>query len=81
MFYLRIVLGQIDPVIFVPWIVNEELDFIKDDPRRSNIKTQARQAIKFIAGVLSSKNSRFQSKIILICILCFLPGVFIFYAL
>ena len=56
--------GEVRPVIFIPWIVIEELDFIKEDTRKTNLKLKAQEAIKYVEKTMASKDDRMQGKVI-----------------
>ncbi|XP_044269715.1 transcriptional protein SWT1 [Tribolium madens] len=54
--------GPREPIIFVPWIVTEELDFIKGDSNKRNLRQKAQDAIKFIEKTMSSKHQRLKGQ-------------------
>ncbi|KAJ3662848.1 hypothetical protein Zmor_007193 [Zophobas morio] len=54
--------GEVRPVIFIPWIVIEELDFIKEDTKKTNLKLKAQEAIKYVEKTMASKDDRMQGQ-------------------
>ncbi|KAK5642349.1 hypothetical protein RI129_008516 [Pyrocoelia pectoralis] len=48
--------GVSNPCIMIPWIVIQELDYLKDSDRQSNINNSAQNAIKFINEKLAKKD-------------------------
>lgn len=50
--------GPREPIVFIPWIVIEELDFIKSDSNKSSLRHKAQKAVKFIDKTLSNKHQR-----------------------
>nr|XP_015833261.1 PREDICTED: uncharacterized protein LOC107397489 [Tribolium castaneum] len=54
--------GPREPVIFIPWIVTEELDFIKGDSNKRSLRQKAQDAIKLIEKTMSSKHNRMKGQ-------------------
>ncbi|KAJ3635225.1 hypothetical protein MTP99_008148 [Tenebrio molitor] len=54
--------GSNKPIIFIPWIVIEELDFIKEDSSKKSLKFKARDAIKYIEKTLCEKHPRIRGQ-------------------
>ncbi|CAG9854112.1 unnamed protein product [Phyllotreta striolata] len=50
--------GPVQPLIYIPWMVVNELDELKDRSKNGDLKTKAFEAIKFINQMLNEKNPR-----------------------
>lgn len=48
--------GVSKPCIMIPWTVIQELDYLKDADRQTNVNNSAQKAIKFINGKMAKKD-------------------------
>lgn len=70
--------STLQPIIYIPWMVNVELDYIKDQNPNRNLKDSAQSAIRFINSELRQPDSRIKGKLVNFYIKCLLL-VFFFY--
>lgn len=54
--------GTLRPILYIPWMVNVELDFIKDQSPNKSLKGCAQNAIRFIHSELKFPDSRIIGK-------------------
>lgn len=58
-----LILGSVQPVLYIPWMVVTELDFIKDSScSNDKLKNDVLSSVKFINTALTEKNERVVGK-------------------